>query len=77
MFTRVCVSRGGRSLACLGVFLRDSRTEACSFCHVTASENPEALGATGTRLQLTDFLHVVLYVYAMHQTSVGTGISLK
>lgn len=29
-------------LACLGVFLRDSKTEACSFCHVTASKHLEA-----------------------------------
>lgn len=70
------MSRGGRSLACLRVFLRDSRTEACSFCHFTASGNLEELSAIETRLQLTHFICVVLYVNVIHQNSTGTDISL-
>lgn len=65
----MCVSREGRSLACLGAVLRDSRTESCSFCCVTAAENAEALGAIET------ISNVVLYVYYMHQTRFGTNIA--
>lgn len=67
MFTRVCASGGGSSLACLGVFLRDSRTEACSFRHIPANGNLEVLGAIKTRLY---FITGGLYEYFMAQTCI-------
>lgn len=69
------MSRRGQSPAYLEVFFNDSRTEACSFCHVTFSELPEALSAKEIPLQLIDFIKVVLYVYFMHQTEDITNIS--
>lgn len=69
VYLSVCVSRGAKALACLRVFLRDNRTEACSFCHVTFSEILEVLGSIKTRLQLTHFTNVVLYVYFMNESS--------
>lgn len=65
------MSRGGRPLACLGVFLRDSRTEACSFCHVTASENLEALCARDK-----DCSSEILLILSCMCTVVGTNVSL-
>lgn len=50
-----------------GVFLSNSKTEACSLCYVPASGNLEALGAIETAAHRFNF---VLYVYFMHYTIV-------
>lgn len=67
------MSREGRPLA--SVFLRDSRTQACSFCDFKASENPEAIRARDKTAPHRRY-YFVSQVYHIRWTSAGTNASL-